>query len=287
VSFSESAPFKVAALQMVSTETVGTNLATADRLLAEAAQAGAVVAALPEYFPIMGRQDQDKVAARESPGRGPIQEFLADAARRYRLWIVAGTLPLVSTDPTRVRNACLVFDPEGRQQARYDKIHLFGFHRGQDQYEESQTIEAGDAVVALDTPYGRWGLSVCYDLRFPELYRAMDQPDLIFAPAAFTETTGRAHWELLLRTRAVENLAYVIAPGQGGRHASGRETYGSTMIVDPWGDVLARLPKGAGCVVAEIDPGRLADWRTSLPALQHRTLSVPDRPAPLALSRGS
>ena len=274
MSFANSGPFKVAALQMVSAVEVAVNLAAADELLAEAAAAGAVLAALPEYFPIMGRVDQDKVQVREVPGRGPIQEFLADAARRHGLWIVAGTLPLACSDPGRVRNSCLVFDPAGILQARYDKIHLFGFHRGQDQYDEARTIEPGSTVVALDTPFGRWGLSVCYDLRFPELYRAMGGPDLIFAPAAFTETTGRAHWDLLVRTRAVENLAYLIAPGQGGRHASGRETHGSTMIVDPWGEVLGRLAKGPGCVIAEVDPQRLLAWRSSLPALEHRTLNV-------------
>ncbi len=274
MSFARTEAFKVAALQMVSGVEVARNLATADALLAEARAGGAVLAALPEYFPIMGLSDLDKVQVRETPGQGPIQDFLADAARRHGLWIVAGTLPLACADPARVRNSCLVFDPSGQRQARYDKIHLFGFHRGQDQYEEARTIEPGASVVALDTPFGRWGLSVCYDLRFPELYRAMGGPDLIFAPAAFTETTGRAHWELLVRTRAVENLAYVIASGQGGRHASGRETYGSTMIVDPWGDVLARLPKGPGCILAEVDPQRLLAWRSSLPALEHRTLNV-------------
>ena len=273
MSFEHQQPFKVAALQMVSGPDVAANLASADALLAEAAAGGAVVAALPEYFPIMGRADTDKVDVRETFGAGPIQSFLADAARRHGLWIVAGTLPLACADPGRVRNSSLVYDPAGVVRARYDKIHLFGFRRGSEHYEEARTIEAGSSVVALDTPFGRWGLSVCYDLRFPELYRAMGGPDLIFTPAAFTETTGRAHWELLNRTRAVENLAYVIAPGQGGRHASGRETFGSTMIIDPWGEVLARLPKGEGCVLAEIDPQRLVDWRASLPALDHRTLS--------------
>ncbi|MDE3010226.1 MAG: carbon-nitrogen hydrolase family protein [Pseudomonadota bacterium] len=259
---------------MVSGSVVADNLAAADALLAQAAAAGAVLAALPEYFPIMGRADADKVAVREAEGDGPIQAFLADAAQRHGLWIVGGTLPLACADPARVRNTTLVFDPAGQRRARYDKIHLFGFHRGQDQYEESRTIEPGSQVVAIDTPYGRWGLSVCYDLRFPELYRAMGAPELIFAPAAFTDTTGRAHWELLVRARAVENLAYVIAPGQGGRHASGRETFGSTMIVDPWGEVLACQPKGPGCVIAEVDPQRLSAWRASLPALEHRTLAV-------------
>lgn len=274
MNFSQIEPFRVAALQMVSAPAVEENLRVADELLAEAQRAGARVAALPEYFAIMGKTDRDKVGVRESFHAGPIQQFLADAARRYGLWLVAGTLPLACADPERVRNSCLVYDPAGEVQARYDKIHLFGFHRGNEQFEESRTIEAGSEVIAINTPLGRWGLSICYDLRFPELYRAMAEPDLIFAPAAFTQTTGRAHWELLLRARAVENLAYVIAPGQGGRHASGRETFGSSMIVDPWGEVLACLPKGPGCVTALIEPSRLADWRGSLPALRHRTLNA-------------
>ncbi len=281
--FEQSQPFKVAALQFVSSPHVADNLAQARELLAEAAAAGVQVAALPEYFAIMGLADTDKVAVREQPGAGPIQDFLAASAQSLGLWIVGGTLPLASSDAQRVRNTCLVFDPTGVQRARYDKIHLFGFRRGADQFDESRTIEAGQSVVAFDTPFGRWGLSVCYDLRFPELYRAMAEPDLIFAPAAFTQTTGLAHWELLLRSRAVENLAYVIAPGQGGRHASGRETFGSTMIVDPWGEVLACLPKGPGCVVADIDPARVTSWRASLPALQHRILQVAPAPVPTKL----
>ena len=269
--FTQTDPFCVAALQVVSTPVVQENLDQAEALLADAARAGARVAALPEYFAIMGLADTDKVAVREAPGQGPIQDFLADAARRHQLWIVGGTVPLATGDATRVRNTCLVFDPHGVQRARYDKIHLFGFHRGQDQFEEARTIEPGREVVALDTPYGRWGLSVCYDLRFPELYRAMAQPDLIFAPAAFTQTTGLAHWQLLLRARAVENLAYVIAPGQGGRHASGRETFGSTMIVDPWGEVVLDMGRaGAGLGFATIDPARTAEVRAQLPSLYNK-----------------
>jgi deaminated glutathione amidase len=270
--FESEAPFKAATVQMVSGPKVDENLKVAEALLEQVAQTGAKVVALPEYFPIMGLADTDKVAVREQAGQGPIQEFLAEVSQRLKLWIVAGTIPLECADAGRVRNTSLVYSPEGQPVARYDKIHLFGFHRGQDQYQESLTIERGHDPVALDTPYGRWALSVCYDLRFPELYRGMGEPDILFVPAAFTQTTGQAHWEILLRARAIENLAYVIASGQGGRHPSGRETFGSSMIVDPWGTVLARHEKGPGFAVAEIDPAYLVSVRTSLPALQHRNL---------------
>ena len=265
--------FKVAAIQMVSGPVVDENLKVAEDLLKQAASAGAQVVALPEYFPIMGLKDTDKVTVREKPGSGPIQDFLAEISARLKLWIVAGTIPLESADPGRVRNTSLVYNPSGVACVRYDKIHLFGFNRGQDHYQESLTIERGDTPVALDTPFGRWALSVCYDLRFPELYRAMKSPDLIFVPAAFTQTTGQAHWEILLRARAIENLAYVVASGQGGVHPSGRETFGSTMIIDPWGTILARHDKGPGFVMAEIEPEFLTSVRTSLPALDHRILS--------------
>jgi nitrilase len=271
--FESAGKFKVATIQMVSGPKVDENLKCAEGLIQEAAQTGAKVLALPEYFPIMGMADTDKVLVREQPGKGPIQQFLSEISARLKVWIVAGTIPLESDDANRVRNTSLVYTPEGKPAARYDKIHLFGFHRGQDQYQESLTIERGDAPVALDTPFGRWALSVCYDLRFPELYRGLQQPDLIFVPAAFTQTTGQAHWEILLRARAIENLAYVIASGQGGVHPSGRETFGSSMIIDPWGAILARHDKGPGFVVAEIDPAYLASVRKSLPALDHRILT--------------
>jgi len=265
--------FKVATIQMVSGPKVDENLKVAEQLLEHVALTEAKVVALPEYFPIMGLTDTDKVAVREQPGLGPIQQFLSEISARLKLWIVAGTIPLECADSARVRNTSLVYTPEGKACARYDKIHLFGFNRGQDHYQESLTIERGDEPVALDTPWGRWALSVCYDLRFPEMYRGMQQPDLIFVPAAFTQTTGQAHWEILLRARAIENLAYVIASGQGGTHPSGRETFGSSMIIDPWGTVLARHDKGPGFAVAEVDPAYLASVRKSLPALDHRILA--------------
>jgi deaminated glutathione amidase len=264
--------FRVAAIQMASGPHVAANLQEAGRLIELAAGTGARIIALPEYFAIMGMKDTDKVAAREKDGAGPIQDFLAAEARRHRVWIVGGSVPLESGVPDKVRNACLVYDQEGRRVARYDKIHLFGLELGNERYSEERTIEPGERVVTLDSPYGKLGISVCYDLRFPELYRAMGEVELIFVPSAFTETTGKAHWDTLIRARAIENLAYVVAPAQGGYHVNGRETHGHTMIVDPWGVVLDRLPRGSGVVVAGVNPTYQAKVRRSLPALAHRTV---------------
>lgn len=263
---------KVAAIQMISGPEVGPNLATADRLLEQAAAAGARLAVLPEYFPLIGAADAARLAAREDDGSGPIQEFLAAAARRHRLWLVGGSIPLAGGDPAKLRNSCLVFDEGGRRIGRYDKIHLFAFHQGEERYDEAAVIEAGDRPLAVDSPAGRLGLAICYDLRFPELFRAFAPVDLIALPAAFAETTGRAHWEILLRARAVENQCYLIAAAQGGRHPTGRITHGNSMIVDPWGDVIARMGTGEGVIVAELDPARLAEVRDCLPALRHRIL---------------
>jgi predicted amidohydrolase len=263
---------RVAALQMVSVPRVEDNLAEAGRLIALAAAQGADLVALPEYFGIMGMKDTDKVDVREPEGSGPIQSFLSAAARQHGVWIVGGSAPLVANDPRRVRNSCLVYDNHGRQVARYDKIHLFGFQMGDEHYHEARTIEPGNRPVMLDTPFGRMGLSICYDLRFPELYRALKDVDIIMVPSAFTATTGRAHWETLLRARAIENLAYVVAPAQGGRHENGRETHGDTMIIDPWGAVLNRRSHGAGVVIADMDLSHLQGLRRNLPALGHRTL---------------
>ncbi|OHC62303.1 MAG: acyltransferase [Rhodocyclales bacterium GWA2_65_19] len=267
---------RIAAVQMISGPDVAPNLATASRLIAEAATAGAQLIALPEYFPLIGATDADRLAAREADGNGPIQDFLAAAARRHGLWLVGGSIPLMANDPAKLRNACLVFDPQGNRVARYDKIHLFGFNKGDEAYDEAATIERGDQVVAFDSPFGRVGVAICYDLRFPELFRAMAQlpnpVDLLVLPAAFTETTGRAHWELLLRARAVENQCYVLAAAQGGQHPNGRITHGKSMVIDPWGEVLARMDKGEGVVLAELNRQRLVDIRGSLPALRHRIL---------------
>lgn len=267
---------KIAAVQMISGPDVAPNLATAGRLIADAAAAGAQLVALPEYFPLIGASDADRLAAREAEGSGPIQDFLAGAARAHGIWLVGGSIPLHGDDPHKLRNSCLVFDAAGNRIARYDKIHLFGFRKGAESYDEAATIERGDKIVAFDCPLGRVGVAICYDLRFPELFRAMAQlpnpVDLLVLPAAFTETTGHAHWEMLLRARAVENQCYLLASAQGGLHPSGRMTHGNSMVIDPWGEILARMDKGEGVVVAELDPQRILDTRASLPALKHRIL---------------
>ena len=264
--------FKAAVVQMVSTPKVEENLDAAAGLIAQAAEQGAKLVALPEYFCILGMRDRDKVAAREKDGAGPIQDFLAASAARHGVWLVGGSVPLECADPGKVRNSCLVYDSGGRRVARYDKIHLFGLELGDERFDESATIEPGNEPRALDSPFGRIALSVCYDLRFPELYRGLAPMDLILVPSAFTATTGRAHWETLLRARAIENLAWVLAPAQGGRHPNGRETHGHSMVVDPWGRIVAERATGPGVAIAEIDPAFQGKLRKSLPALTHRVL---------------
>ena len=266
-------PCRIAAVQMVSGPDVEANLAEAGRLIAEAAAAGARLVVLPEYFPLITPDETAKVRLRERDGEGPIQAFLKAAAQRHGVWLVGGSSPLLADAPDKVRNSTLVFDDTGRRVARYDKVHLFGFQRGGERYDESATIEAGSDVVTFDAPCGTVGLSICYDLRFPELFRAMGEVDLIVLPAAFTYTTGRAHWEVLLRARAIENQCYVLASAQGGRHPGGRRTWGDSLIIDPWGEVVARLAEGPGVVVADLDPARIAEVRASLPALKHRKIS--------------
>ena len=261
---------RMAALQMVSGPRVADNLATAGRLVAEAVAQGAQLVALPEYFPIIGAADADRVRAREDFGRGPVQDWLAETAQRHGVWIFAGSLPLTAQRPDKMRNASLVYNPDGVCVKRYDKIHLFGFRKGDESYDEAAFIEAGSEPAAVDTPFGRVALSICYDLRFPELYRALGPVDLILMPAAFTDTTGRAHWEILLRARAIENQCYLLAVGQGGRHENGRLTHGNSMIIDPWGEILDRKMKGPGVVIADLDHARMNDIRESLPALAHR-----------------
>jgi predicted amidohydrolase len=268
---------KIAALQTVSGTGVAANLDSARALLEQAARGGAELAVLPEYFCLMGQRDTDKLPVQEAFQDGPIQRFLAGAARELGLWIVGGTLPLRAADAQHVRNTSLVFSPQGECVARYDKIHLFCFDNGRERYDESRVIEAGGTPQAFTLPARdghpwRVGLSVCYDLRFPELYRAL-QADLLLVPSAFTHVTGQAHWEVLLRARAIENLAFVAAPAQGGLHENGRRTWGHTMVVDPWGEVLARREQeGAGVVLAELSIARLRELRTQLPALTHRVL---------------
>jgi nitrilase len=267
---------KIAAVQMVSTPDVARNLTTADALLGEAAAAGAALMALPEYFCFMGWRDEDKIALAEMPGDGPIQRWLSDAARRHGAWIIGGTLPLrIEGDAQRAWNASCVYAPDGRLAARYRKIHLFRFATERESYDEARVLAPGDEPVSVDAAGLRVGLSVCYDLRFPELYRRLMSPpcDLVAVPSAFTYTTGQAHWELLLRARAVENQCYVVAPAQGGEHENGRRTWGHSMVVDPWGVVLAcRDEPGEGVVVADVDAARLAQVRRQLPALEHRVL---------------
>lgn len=263
---------KIAALQMVSTADLARNLDVADGLIDEAARSGARLVALPEYFCLLGHHDGDKLAIAEHDGDGPIQQRLSAAARRAGVWVVGGTLPMRAGDRGRVRNSCCVYGPDGRRAARYDKIHLFAFDNGREHYDEGRVLEAGDTPVAFDADGWRIGLSVCYDLRFPELYRALARPpcDLLCVPSAFTHTTGSAHWELLLRARAVENQCYVIAPAQGGVHDNGRRTFGHSLVVDPWGEVLACRDEGAGVVLAEIERERIDAVRRQLPALAHR-----------------
>ena len=267
---------QVAALQMVSGTGVQANLDAAGQLLARAAAQGAELALLPEYFCQMGLKDADKLTVQEVPGRGPIQDFLAQCAREFKLWIVGGTVPLCASDSRHVRNSALVYAPSGQCVARYDKIHLFRFDNGREQYDESRVIERGAEPVTFDLPSidghrYRVGLSICYDLRFPELYRAM-KADLLLVPSAFTWTTGQAHWEVLLRARAIENLAYVVAAAQGGTHENARRTWGQSLIIDPWGQVLAQRPEGPAVVMAEVLGERLQAVRLQLPALNHRVL---------------
>lgn len=266
---------KVAALQMVSTPDRDENLAAAAGLIDQAAAAGARLVSLPEYFCQFGRRETDKFQIAEDAGQGPIQQMLAAKARQHGLWLASGSLPLKTPDPAKVTNTALLFDPQGRVAARYDKLHLFSFQDGERSLDESRTMVAGQQCVAADTDLGRVGMSICYDLRFPELYRALGVVDLILVPSAFTETTGRAHWELLLRARAVENQCYVLAAAQGGTHANGRRTFGHSLLVDPWGEVLACQPLGEGVVLGEIDPGRLQAVRRMVPALTHRRLRTP------------
>ena len=266
---------RIAAVQMISGPDVDANLAEADRLIGEAAARGARLVALPEYFPLMSPDESAKIRIRERDGEGPLQAFLKDAARRHKVWLVGGSIPLAADAPDKVRNSTLVFDDTGRRVARYDKVHLFGFESGRERYDEAATIEAGNEVVCFEGPCGEVGLSICYDLRFPELFRAMGDVSLIVLPAAFTHTTGRAHWQVLLRARAIENQCYVLASAQGGTHPHGRRTWGESIIIDPWGEVLASLPEGPGVVVADVDPARIAGVRASLPALRHRKIKEP------------
>lgn len=268
---------RIAAIQMASGPNVNANLLEAGRLIAQAAKGGAGLVVLPENFAIMGMAEHDKVKVREQEGRGPIQTFLAQQAVKHKIWLVGGTIPMVAEDDNKILAACLLYDNKGKLVARYNKIHLFdvSLEESGERYTESDTIEAGQKeVVVVDTPFGRLGLAICYDLRFPEQFRVMLDKgmELLALPSAFTAITGKAHWEVLVRARAIENLCYVVAAGQGGYHLNGRETHGDSMIVDPWGQVMDRLVRGSGVVSADIDRSKLASIRRNLPAISHRRL---------------
>ncbi len=263
---------KIAAVQMISTPILEENFATVRRLVAQAASEGAQLVLLPEYWPVMGMHETDKIACAEALDAGPIQAVMAELARTHGIWLIGGTLPLIAPEAGKVLNTMLVYDPAGNRVTRYDKIHLFSFTKGEESYDEARTIVPGVQVQTFDAPFGRVGLSVCYDLRFPELYRAMGDCKLIVVPAAFTYTTGKSHWETLLRARAIENQCYVLAAAQGGKHPNGRRTWGHSMLIDPWGEVKAVLDEGEGLVMGEIEPQVLQRVRGSLPALQHRKL---------------
>ncbi len=263
---------KIAAVQLISRPELAPNIESVQRLVAEAVKQGAEMVVLPEYWGIMGHSDKDKVALREELGSGPMQECMINLAREHKIWLVGGTVPLATSDANKVWNSTLVYNPQGELVTRYDKIHLFGFTQGKEAYNESNTILHGAQVTSFDAPFGKVGLSICYDLRFPELFRAMTPCSLLLVPAAFTHTTGQAHWEILLRARAIENQCYVLAAAQGGQHENGRRTWGQSMLIDPWGNIVAQLSEGEGVVVGEIDLEKIAVVRGNLPALQHRKL---------------
>lgn len=262
----------VAAIQMVSGMDLHDNLAQAGQLIAEAVAGGAELVSLPEYFCLMGPDDRAKLKIQEQAGEGPIQTFLSEQAHQHGIVLLGGTLPLASDQAGRVFNTAMAYGPDGQLLARYDKIHLFNFTRGNESYDEARSIVPGQQPVTLELSWGRVGLSTCYDLRFPELYRSQGLLDLIVVPAAFTYTTGQAHWEILLRARAIENQCFVLAAAQGGQHQNGRRTWGHSMLISPWGDILHCLPEGPGVVLGPLDLSRQAQIRIDLPAWRHRVL---------------
>ena len=267
---------KIAAIQMATSPNVSANLLEAERLIADAVENGAGLVVLPENFAFMGKQDRDLCALREADGDGPLQEFLSQLAKRYGIWLVGGTIPMEANDNSKVRAACLVYDDRGKRVARYDKIHLFDVNlvEANERYVESATIEPGDQVVVVDSPFGKLGLAICYDLRFPELFRTLLDKgmEIVCMPSAFTAITGKAHWDTLVRARAIENLSYVVAAAQGGFHMNGRETHGHSMIVDPWGSILAQIPRGTGSVSCVLDLDYLTNTRRNFPTIHHRKL---------------
>ncbi len=266
----------VACVQMASGLNVGANLLEVERLIGMAVDKGARLIVLPENFAFMGKEETDRIAVREGDDGGPLQDFLSQQAKKQGIWLVGGTVPMAARANNKIRAACLLYDDQGKRAARYDKIHLFDVSLvdSNESYTESEAIESGDEAVVVDTPFGKLGLAVCYDLRFPELFRTMlDQGmEIIAMPSAFTAITGKAHWNTLVRARAIENLCYVLAAGQGGYHVNGRETYGHSMIVDPWGQVMNELANGSGLVCADIDMERLKNIRRTFPVLEHRNI---------------
>lgn len=268
---------KIAAIQMASGTNVSANLIEASKQIVNAAQAGAELIVLPESFAIMGFEDADQLKVAEEDGTGPIQDFLSEQAKKNNVWLVSGTIPIKSALENKVYAACLVYNDKGERVSRYNKIHLFDVHLEitKETYNESETLEAGNQVVVVDTPFGKIGIAICYDLRFPELFRqlVLQGAEIIVLPSAFTAITGKAHWEVLVRARAIENLCYVVASSQGGYHVNGRETHGDSMIVDPWGTIIDRLPQGPGFVLAEIDIENMKKMRQNFPVLTHRKIS--------------
>ena len=263
---------KIAAIQMVSAPDLATNLATAERLINQAAAEGAQLVSLPEYFVQIGLNETDKFQIAEEFGNGPIQERLAAKARQHHIWVAGGSIPIKTQDPAKVTNTAFLFNPQGEVVAQYDKMYLFSYQDGTRHLDEGLSMVAGTEIVTANTPFGRIGMSICYDLRFPELYRALGQVDCHIIPAAFTYTTGKDHWEILLRARAIENQCYVLSSAQGGLHLNQRRTWGESMLIDPWGEILSNLPEGEGFIQGRLSKDKLKEVRSKLPALKHRKL---------------
>ena len=261
---------KIAAIQMISTPVLEENLARAEALIDEASAAGATFIQLPEYFCLFGQSEKDKFEIAEDFGVGKIQNFLASKAHSKKIWLSGGTIPLRCQEKNKVTNTLLLFTPEGELAARYDKLHLFSMKKNGVDIDEGRTMIRGDKIVVAPLTWGKVGLSICYDLRFPELYRLMGKIDLLLLPSAFTFETGKAHWEILIRARAIENQCYVLATNQGGQHKNGRRTYGHSMVVDPWGTIMSTLEEGEGIVYADMDLAKLEEIRQLVPALANR-----------------
>lgn len=268
---------KIAAIQMASGPNIQANLDEAAKLIDDAVAQGAGLIVLPENFAFMPMTDAELVKEAEEAGKGVMQDFLSVQSQKHGIWLVGGTIPVKSNVQGKARSVCLLFNDQGEQVARYDKIHMFDvlIQDSGESYTESETTDAGDETVVVDTPFGRIGLAICYDLRFPEMFRSLsdDGMDICVMPSAFTAITGKSHWEPLVRARAIENQCYMVAPDQGGFHLNGRETYGNSMVVDPWGNILDRIASGTGVVLAEMDEEFLSNTRKNFPVLEHRRLN--------------